>query len=66
MNTKQRNYFAHKNIEDFTEKIIIKPNLEGFPNRSFGDSRKLQGRSNIVNKHVETEKGSSINGEKPK
>lgn len=53
-------------MEDFTEKIIIKPDLEGFPNRSFGDSRKLQDRRNIVNKHVEIEKGSSTNGEKPK
>lgn len=56
MNSKQRNYFADKNLEDFMETIIIKPGLEEFPNRSFGESRKLQSRSNIVNKYLEAEK----------
>lgn len=43
-------------MEGFMEQITIKPDLKGFPNRSFGKSRKLQVRSNNVNKYIEVEK----------
>lgn len=62
MNSRERNYFAAKNMKDFMDKLI-KADLEGFPSRSFGESRKLQGRSNTVNKHMEFERRSSTNGQ---
>lgn len=63
MNNRDRHYFANTN---FMEKIITKPDFEEFPNRSFGESRKLQRNSTIVSKYMEVEKGSSTNGKKPK
>lgn len=66
MNSRDRHYFANTNMENFMEKIITKPDFKEFPNRSFGDSRKRQGRSTIVSKCMEVEKGFSTNDKKPK
>lgn len=48
MNSRDRHYFADTSMENFIEKIITKPDFEEFPNRSFGESRKLKGRSTTV------------------
>ena len=52
MNSRERNHFAYKNMEGFMEQITLKSDLKGFPNRSFGESRKLQGRSYPVAQQV--------------
>lgn len=55
MNSREKNHFDDKNIEGFIKQIIMS-DLKRFPKRSFGESRKLQSRSNIVNKYMEAEK----------